>query len=71
MSDMAWAAFTAILAVPITQKGLPPAFEGAQADTDLTASAHQAGASSIRLADQLNRLPPVRGAGQPSASSEQ
>ena len=71
VSDIAGAAFTAILAVPITQKGLPPAFEGAQADADLIAGAHQADASGIRLADQLDHLPPVCGAGQPSASSEQ
>jgi hypothetical protein len=71
VSDMAGAAFTAVLAVPITTKGLAPAFEGAQANADLTAGAHQAGASGIRLADQLDHLPPARGAGQPSASSEQ
>ena len=70
-SDMAGAAFTAILAVPIITKGLPPAFEGAQADADLTAGTHQVGASSIRLADQLDHLPPVRAVRQPSASSEQ
>jgi hypothetical protein len=68
---LARAAFTAVLAVPITTKGLAPALGGAQADTDLTAGAHQAGASDIGLADQLDHLPPVRGAGQPSVSSEQ
>ena len=71
MRDEARTAFTAVHAVPITQKGLPPAFEGAQADANLTAGAHQASASDIGLADQLDHLPPVRGAGQPSASSEQ
>ena len=32
VNDMARTAFTAILAVPITHKGTPPALEGAQAD---------------------------------------
>ena len=71
MNDQAWTAFTAILAVPITQEGLPPAFEGAQADADHTAGPHQAGARSIGLSNQLNHLSPVQGVGQPSASSEQ
>jgi hypothetical protein len=69
-NDQARTAFTAVHTVPITTKGLPPAFEGAQADADLNAGAHQAGASGIRLADQLDHLPPLRGARQPSASSE-
>jgi len=57
--------------VALPEAVLPPALEGAQADADLTASAQLAGASGIRLADQLDHLPPVHGAGQPSASSKQ
>jgi hypothetical protein len=71
MGDMTITTFTAIVAVTITRKGLPPALERAQTDADLTAGANQASAGIIRLADQLDHLPPVRGAGQPSASSEQ
>jgi hypothetical protein len=71
MGDMTITTFTAIVAVTITRKGLPPALERAQTDADLMAGANQASAGIIRLADQLDHLPPVRGAGQPSASSEQ
>jgi len=70
VNDIARTAFTAVLAAPITQKGLPPAFEGSQVDADLTVGTHQAGATGIRLADQFDHLLPVRGTGQPSASSE-
>jgi len=38
---------------------------------DLAAGADQARTSGMRLADQLDLLEPVSGAGQPSASSEQ
>ena len=71
MGNMTITSFTAVLTIPITNKGLSPALERAQADADLSAGAYQASASIIRLADQLDHLPPVRGAGQPSASSEQ
>ena len=71
MTHQAVTAFTAIHAVPITTKGLAPAFEGAQRDPDLAAGRHQSRASGICLPDQLDRLLPVRGTGQPSASSEQ
>jgi hypothetical protein len=40
VGHIAGAAFTAVQSVPITQKGLPPAFERSQADADLTAGAH-------------------------------
>ncbi len=69
--DQAWTAFTTIVTTAITDQGLPPALEGAQREADLAAGAHQAGAGPMGLADQFNHLPPVRGAGQPSASSEQ
>jgi hypothetical protein len=55
----------------ITDQGLAPALEGAQADADLAAGAEQACTTGMGLADQLDRLAPVSGAGQPSASSEQ
>jgi hypothetical protein len=71
MGNMAGAALPAILTVPITKKALAPSLEGAQADADLAASAEQACTSGMGLADQLDRLAPVSGAGQPSASSEQ
>ena len=69
--DQAWAAFAAIVTIAITEHGLPPALESAQADADLAASAAQSCTSGMGLADQLDRLAPVSGAGQPSASSEQ
>ena len=69
--DQAWTAFTMILTIAITAQGLPPALEGAQAYADLSAGAEQACTRGMRLADQLNGLEPVSGAGQPSASSEQ
>ena len=71
MGNMAGAALPTILTVPITKKALAPSLEGAQADADLAASADQACTSGMGLADQLDRLAPVSGAGQPSASSEQ
>ncbi len=64
-------AFAAIAAFAITQTCLAPAFERAQADADLAAGTDQAGASSMRLADQLDHLAPMNSAGQPSATSEQ
>jgi hypothetical protein len=64
-------ALTAIVASAITETGLPPALEGAQRDSDFTAGTHQTRASGMCFADQLDRLAPVKGAGQPSASSEQ
>jgi hypothetical protein len=64
-------ALTAIAAVTITETGLPPALEGAQRDPDFAAGTHQTRASGMCLADQLDRLAPVNGASQPSASSEQ
>ena len=69
--DQAVTAFTTIVTTAITDQVLAPALEGAQADADLTAGTHQPGASGLRLADQLDRLPPVQGSSQPSASSEQ
>lgn len=71
MGNMAGAALPAILTVPITKKALAPSLEGAQTDADLAAGADQACTSGMGLADQLDRLAPVSGAGQPSASSEQ
>jgi hypothetical protein len=69
--DQPMTAFAAIAAFAITKICLAPAFERAQADADLAAGTDQACASSMRLADQLDRLAPVNSAGQPSASSEQ
>jgi len=40
--DQAGSTFTAIVAITITCKGLPPPFERAQADADLSAGADQA-----------------------------
>ncbi len=71
VNDRAGTPFTAVLAVPNTKKVLSPAYEGAQRHADFAAGAHQAGASGSRLAKQLDCLPPVRCAGQTSASSEQ
>jgi hypothetical protein len=71
MRNQASTAFTAVLAVPITRKGTPPAFEGAQGNAEFTAGANQSGASGIRLDDQLDRHPPLGGTRQPSSSSEQ
>jgi len=48
----------------ITDQGLPPALEGAQTDADLAAGAEQACTRGMSLADQLDRLAPVSGAGQ-------
>jgi len=45
--------------------------KGSQADADLAAGADQACANGMGLTDQLERLAPVSGSGQPSASSEQ
>jgi hypothetical protein len=67
----AWTAFTTIVTNAITEHGLPPALEGAQTDADLAKGADQARTSGMSLVDQLDRLTPVSGAGQPSASSEQ
>ena len=71
MRNQARTAFTAVLAVPITPKGTPPAFEGAQANAEFTAGANQSGASGIRLDDQLDRHPPLGGTRQPSSFFEQ
>ena len=71
MGDQACTAFTAIVTSTITDQALPLALESAQADTDLAAIADQACTSAMDFADQLDRLVPVRGGGQPSASSEQ
>ena len=71
MGNIAAAALTAILTAPITQNALAPALEGAQADADLAAGADQARTSGMSLVDQLDRLAPMRGTSQPSASSEQ
>jgi hypothetical protein len=71
MGDMAGAASTAVLADPFTQEALPPALEGAQGNADLPAGSVEGGAAGLGLTDQLNCLLPVRGTGQPSASSEQ
>jgi hypothetical protein len=70
MRNQARTAFTAVLAVPVTPKGAPPSFEGKQGNAEFTAGAHQPGASSIRLDDQLDRHPPLGGTGQPSSYSE-
>ena len=69
--DQAWTAFATIVTTAISEQGLPPALEGAQAGANLAAGAEQACTSGMRLADQLNGLEPVSGAGQPSASSKQ
>ena len=69
--DQAMTAFTTIVTTAITDQVLAPALEGAQADADLTAGTHQPGARGLCLPDQLDRLPPVQGSSQPSASSEQ
>jgi hypothetical protein len=71
MRNQARTAFTAVLAVPITTKGTPPAFDGAQGNAEFTAGPHQFGASGIRLDDQLDRDPPLGGTRQPSSFSEQ
>ena len=71
MGNQTGASFTAIVAVIITETGLTPALEGAQRDPDFAAGTYQTRASGMCLADQLDRLAPVSGAGQPSASSEQ
>ena len=71
VGNLARIAFTAIAAVTLTETGLPPALEGAQRDSDVTAGTHQTRASGMCLDDQLDRLAQVSGAGQPSASSEQ
>jgi len=63
--------FTAVLAVPVTPKGTPPAFKGSQGNADFTAGANQSGASGIRFDDQLDRHPPLGGTRQPSSFSEQ
>jgi len=49
MGNMTITSFTAVLTVPIMNKGLSPALERAQTDADLTAGANQASASIIRL----------------------
>jgi len=64
-------AFTTIVTTDITDQVLAPALEGAQVDADLTAGTHQPGASDLRLAYQLDRLPQVQGSTQPFASSDQ
>jgi hypothetical protein len=69
--DQAWAAFAAIVTIAITDQGLPPALESAQADADLAAGADQARTRCMSLSDQLDRLEAMSGAGQPSASSPQ
>jgi hypothetical protein len=56
MRDQAWTAFTTIVTTAITDQDLPPALEGAQADADLAAGTDQACGSSMRLAEQLDRL---------------
>ena len=71
VQNTAWNAFATIVTNAITDHSLPPALEGAQADIDIGAGADQANTSSMRLTDQLDRLAPVSGAGQPSPSPEQ
>ena len=63
--------FASTVAAAITQKTFTPSFERAQADADLAAGAEQTRASCMGLTDQLDRLAPVNGTGQPSAFSEQ
>ena len=69
--DQAGSIFKAILGVAITNKGLPPRIERAQADADLAAGVDQVCTSGMGAIDQLDRLAAVSGAGQPSASYEQ
>lgn len=57
---MAGAVFTAVLTVPITQVGTPPALEDAQGNVDRPADSAEGGAEGLVLTDQLDRLPPVR-----------
>jgi hypothetical protein len=60
VSDRAGIALTAVLTVPITQKGSLPAFEDAQADADLTVGDNQTSTSIYRNPDQLDRITLVR-----------
>jgi hypothetical protein len=60
-----------IVTIVISDQSLPPALESAHAYADFAASSVQACTSGMDLADQLDRLAPVSGAGQPSAFSEQ
>jgi len=71
MRDQAGNTFTAIVAITITCKGPPPPFKHGQAVADLAAGTHQTHASRMGLTDQLERLAPVNGTAQPSASYEQ
>ena len=68
VSYQAKASFTAVLADSITTNLLTPAFEGSQADAELSACTLQAGAISIRLADQIDHATPVRGSRKPFQS---
>ncbi len=62
MRDQTGTAYTAILAVSITNKGLLPALERAQANADLAAGADQACTSGMGLINQqeLERCVPSR-----------
>lgn len=69
VQDQVWVAFMAI--VTITDQSLQPALERAQGDADLSACVDQASTRVKSLDDQLDRVAPLSGAGEPSASSEQ
>ena len=47
--EQAWTAFTTIVTKAITEHGLPPAIEGAQADANLAAGADQSRTSGMCL----------------------
>jgi hypothetical protein len=53
----------------VTAQSLPKSRGIAQADADLATTSDQACTSYMGLADDLDRLTPVSGAGQPSAFS--
>ena len=54
--EQVWAPFPAIVTTAITDQGLAPALDGAQADAVLAAGAEQACTSVMGLSDQLDVL---------------
>jgi hypothetical protein len=69
--EQAVTAFATIVTTPITEQGLSPALKDAQADVDLFAGTDQACTRDMGVADQLDRIAPVCGTGQPSTPSDQ
>ena len=67
MGNIATAALTAILTVPITQLALAPTLDCAQGGADLAAGCRQYRSSGMGLCDQRNRLLALGSTGQPSA----